>query len=372
MIGLRPGSAQRALQRDEQPWIIVVGGFLGAGKTTLLLAAAKELESRGLRSAVVLNDQSEGLVDTQHASLSGLRSGEVTGGCFCCRFSDLIGVLDQLRAHAPHVIFAEPVGSCTDISATTLHPLLQYGCYRLAPYTVLVDPARAQKLMRPDADANLAFLFRKQVEEADLICFTKSDLASEVPQIGVCPTRQISAKNGQGVAAWLDEVLSGQVAAGNEILDIDYAHYAQAEAALAWLNLKATIRPFVAQSPAQILGPLLEAIDAGLSEAGIAIVHLKAIARGDSGFVKAALCGNRTEPQVEGMLDASPASQLELLVNLRCVGTADAAKQIVERCLNGVNAEILDTRVHAFHPAAPNPERRVRKEDIAAGAGALT
>ena len=194
----------------ESPWVIVVGGFLGAGKTTLLLAAAKELERRGLRSAVVLNDQSEGLVDTEYAALNGLPNDEVTGGCFCCRFSDLVGVLDKLRAHGPHVIFAEPVGSCTDISATTLHPLQEYGSYRLAPYTVLVDPERAKALLRPDADPNLAFLFRKQIEEADLICFSKSDLTNEVPEIGAHRTRQISAKTGQGVAAWLDEVLSGQ------------------------------------------------------------------------------------------------------------------------------------------------------------------
>lgn len=358
------GSTQGATPRGdarETPWVIVVGGFLGAGKTTLLLAAAKELERRGMRSAVVLNDQSEGLVDTEYAALSGLASGEVTGGCFCCRFSDLVGVLERLREQAPDVIFAEPVGSCTDISATTLHPLQEYGSYRLAPYTVLVDPERAKALLRPDADSNLAFLFRKQIEEADLICFTKSDLTKQIPEIGAHRTRQMSAKTGQGIAAWLDEVLSGQVSAGKEILDIDYAQYAQAEAALAWLNLQITIRPSVPQSPAQILGPLLDAIDAGLSKAGIGIVHLKAIARGETGFVKAAVCGNHMEPQVEGVLDASPVSQLELIVNLRCVGKAEAAKRVVERCLDEVDAEFLEWRIKAFHPAAPNPERRVRK-----------
>jgi hypothetical protein len=361
-------AATRRGEARESPWVIVVGGFLGAGKTTLLLAAAKELERRGLRSAVVLNDQSEGLVDTEYAALNGLPTDEVTGGCFCCRFSDLVGVLDKLRAHGSNVIFAEPVGSCTDISATTLRPLQEYGSYRLAPYTVLVDPERAKALLLADADENLAFLFRKQIEEADLICFSKSDLTNKVPEIGAGRTRQISAKTGQGVAAWLDEVLSGQVASGKEILDIDYVRYAQAEAALAWLNLQATIRLSVPLSPAQVLGPLLEDIDAGLSEAGIAIVHLKAIVRGESGFVKAAQCGNRVEPQVEGMLDASPASQLELLLNLRCVGPAETARQIVERCLGGMNAETLDLRIQAFHPAAPNPERRVRKEDVAAEA----
>ncbi|HUD56514.1 MAG TPA: GTP-binding protein [Terracidiphilus sp.] len=375
MINACSGSARAVTLRGEArelPWLIVVGGFLGAGKTTLMVAAAKELERRGLRSAVVLNDQSEGLVDTEYAALSGLPSDEVTGGCFCCRFSDLVRVLDKLRADAPNVIFAEPVGSCTDISATTLYPLQEYGSYRLAPYTVLVDPERAKALLHHDADPNLAFLFRKQIEEADLICFSKSDITNEVPEIGADPIRQISAKTGQGVAAWLDEVLSGQVSAGKEILDIDYAQYAQAEGALAWLNLQATIRPSVPQSPAQVLGPLLDNIDAELTEAGIAIAHLKAIARGESGFVKAARCGNRVESQVEGMLDASPASQLELLLNLRCVGTAEAAKEIVERCLDEMNAKICDLRIQAFHPAAPNPERRVRKEDVAAEAGVAT
>jgi hypothetical protein len=37
-----------------------------------------------------------------------------------------------------------------------------------------------------------------------------------------------------------------------------------------------------------------------------------------------------------------------------------------------MNAKICDLRIQAFHPAAPNPERRVRKEDVAAEAGVAT
>ena len=113
-----------AFDLDKRPWIVMVGGFLGAGKTTLLLAAANELGKRGLRSAVILNDQGEDLVDTQYASFHDLQRGEITGGCFCCRFSELVRVIDRLKEFAPEVIFAEPVGSCTDLSATTLKPLL--------------------------------------------------------------------------------------------------------------------------------------------------------------------------------------------------------------------------------------------------------
>ena len=38
---------------STRPWVVLVGGFLGAGKTTLILAAARELQQRGLRSAMV-------------------------------------------------------------------------------------------------------------------------------------------------------------------------------------------------------------------------------------------------------------------------------------------------------------------------------
>jgi len=75
----------------ERPHLIIVGGFLGAGKTTLILAAA--LADRGLRSAIILNDQGESLADTELARASGFAAGEVTGGCFCCRFSEPIHIV---------------------------------------------------------------------------------------------------------------------------------------------------------------------------------------------------------------------------------------------------------------------------------------
>src|SRR5579872_4488117 len=111
---------------SERPILVPLGGFLGAGKTTLILAASRILQSRGLRAAAILNDQGQNLVDTGFVAAHGIAADQVTGGCFCCRFSDLIDAAERLRAHSPDVIFAEAVGSCTDISATTLQPLKLY------------------------------------------------------------------------------------------------------------------------------------------------------------------------------------------------------------------------------------------------------
>src|ERR1700735_2543110 len=149
--------------RQNRPWIVIVGGFLGAGKTSLILAAARLLEGRGMRCAVILNDQGDELVDTHHAEAQGMMAREVTGGGFCCRLSGLIDVIDELRMRSLDVIFAEPGGSCTDISATVFGPLREdFDHYRVAPFTVLADPARAAALLSEDADSDMAFLFRKQ------------------------------------------------------------------------------------------------------------------------------------------------------------------------------------------------------------------
>ena len=347
---------------STRPWVVLVGGFLGSGKTTLILAAARELQRRGVRSAMVWNDQGTDLVDSRYAALSGMHSGEVTGGCFCCRLSQLIDAIGDLRAYAPDVIFAEPVGSCTDLSATVLRPLLEYSeSYRLSPLTVLVDPLRARAMLEADADPDMRFLFDKQLQEADLVCFTKSDLCSDYPEMGISHARQLSAKSGQGVAAWLNEVLSGTIASGDQALEIDYSEYALAEAALAWLNLRAVFEPKAPVSPALLLGPLLDHLDTALSEERISIAHLKAIVTSPTGFLKAAICGNGQEPIVEGDLDASSAGKLELLLNLRAVGEPAHVREIVEREIHKLDGGLTQCAVDCFSPAAPVPERRIPK-----------
>ncbi len=186
------------------------------------------------------------------------------------------------------------------------------------------------RCLNEDADPDMRFLFDKQLQEADLVCFTKSDLYADYPVMGLPHARQLSAKSGQGVAAWLNEVLSGAIARGDQTLEIDYSEYARAEAALAWLNLRAVFEPKNLLSPAMLLGPLLDHLDAALSAEIISIAHLKAIVTSPTGFLKAAICGNGQEPVVEGDLDASPAGKLELLLNLRAVGEPAQVREIVE------------------------------------------
>jgi hypothetical protein len=348
----------------DAPWLVIVGGFLASGKTTLILAAARELERRGLKSAALFNDQGRDLVDSAYAAASGVSAGKVVGGCFCCRLSDLVAEIHNLRVFAPNVVFAEPVGSCTDVAATVLRPLhaLQRedaAPLRLAPLTVLADPMRVRALLAEDANPAIRFLLEKQIQEADLVCFTKSDLYAEVPPLQAPHLRQVSARSGQGVAAWLDEVLSGEIAAAGRHLQIDYAQYAQAEAALAWLNLRAEFRLRIPKSPAMLLGPLFDEIDASLAASGTPVVHMKAMVSAPTGWVKAALAAPRQVPDVEGALDASPARRLQILLNLRSVGDPEVVRSIVEPPLRRFGAQLVELGIDCFSPAAPLPEQRI-------------
>ena len=320
-----------------KPVIVLIGGFLGAGKTTLILAAAQLLQRRGVPTAVVLNDQAADLVDTHFMQSQGVAADQVAGGCFCCRFPDLIEALDRLASRAPQVIFAEAVGSCTDLVATTLRPLLRDypGRFRIAPLTVVLHP------MAPFADANLEFLNANQQAEADLL----------ISRTAAAGARRVNAVTGEGVGEWIDEVLGGAMPAGAHALTLDYVRYAEAEAALAWLNARLSVRPKPALSPAMLVGPLLDRLSAAIP----GIVHLKLFAQCDTGYLKAALVASNSEPAVEGPLDASPSAHHEILLNVRALADPAELRAIVEREFAALPARLEWQQLQCFRPSAPVP-----------------
>ena len=86
---------------------------------------------------------------------SGFATDEITGGCFCCRFSELLRSARRLLGQRCDLILAEAVGSCTDLAATIMRPLRRDHAdrFRLAPLTVLVDATRLATLHEMEAVA---------------------------------------------------------------------------------------------------------------------------------------------------------------------------------------------------------------------------
>src|SRR5438128_7573262 len=196
----------------------MIGGFLGAGKTTTVARLARFYMNRGQRVGLVTNDQAQDLVDTNSLRAQGFPVEEVAGACFCCRFDDLVGKVGSLQANErPDVILAEPVGSCTDLVATVVQPLrdLYAERFEIAPYPVLFKPSHGLKILRGETGGGFspkaAYIFRKQLEEADAIVINRLDeldAAAVTELTGLLngafpgtPVLRLSAKTGQSFEA---------------------------------------------------------------------------------------------------------------------------------------------------------------------------
>lgn len=245
------------------PRFIMLGGFLGAGKTTTLLKLALSLQRKGLRVGLITNDQAAGLVDSALAEDLDLPVREIAGGCFCCRSESLVEALDRLEHDSqPEVFLAEPVGSCTDLVATVSLPLerIYKKGFVMAPYTVVVDPYRAMQTLgvegEPLFSADVNYIYRKQLEEAEIICINKVDVISperltalkkslerEYPEARIM---EIASREDIGLDS-LFEILTTTVSRSRQTIELDYERYAIGEARLGWLNLQGSLEPVAAK-----------------------------------------------------------------------------------------------------------------------------
>jgi Ni2+-binding GTPase involved in maturation of urease and hydrogenase len=359
---------------------IMIGGFLGAGKTTAVGALAQRLTDAGLRVGLITNDQGSELVDTATLRARGFAAEEIPGGCFCCRFNSLVEASERLKGQShPDVFIAEPVGSCTDLVATVSYPLRRmYGDqFTVAPFSVLVDPVRAERVFGlaegKKFSEKVVYIYRKQLEEADLIVITKNEtvepariaalkqrLAHEFPQARVL---DVSVRLGTGVPEWFDEVESG-VPGSRSAMEIDYQTYAEGEALLGWLNATAQLTgtaPFEANQA-------LELLAAGIQHRlpGVEIAHLKMTFSPDDGLGDIAvinLVRSDLVPELSVRLEA-PAQAGQLIINLRGEGppielelAVRGALETFATALPGVTARL--EHLESFRPGKPEPTHRL-------------
>lgn len=361
---------------------VMVGGFLGAGKTTLLAKATERLVARGMRVGLITNDQATNLVDTAILDETGSPVQEVSGGCFCCRFQDLVDAADKLLCQSqPDILLGEPVGSCTDLSATVLQPIKQsHGDrFRMAPFSVLVDVKQVRTLdrirqslasdARPRFPENVMYIYRKQLEEADLIVLNKTDLLapdelarlkdSLVKEFPRSPLVTISARTGEGVDAWLDFVLAERPA-GQTIADVDYDQYADGEAALGWLNAEVQLRARAMVDWSQFAAELLEALRGELQAIAAQIAHVKLRLTADAQSLVGNVTNNDEGPSLRGSIGAA-SSAVTMLFNARVHLGPEELRRVVQQCLERVAGERLSAtiaRVESFAPGRPQPVHR--------------
>jgi G3E family GTPase len=358
----------------------MIGGFLGAGKTTAVAALAARLSAKGRRVGLITNDQGSELVDTAMLRSKGFATEEIPGGCFCCRFNSLVDAAAKLdAASAPDVFIAEPVGSCTDLVATVSYPLRRmYGeHYTVAPLSVLVDPVRAERIFGLAEGGRFSekvlYIYRKQLEEADVIVISKADLldagrlqrlmetlAKEFPDAEIL---NASVREGSGVEQWFGKLESG-VQGARRAMEVDYAIYAEGEALLGWLNATVQIESAHGFDSDAVLMALARGIQERLP--GVEIAHLKMTLSPDAGLGDVAvvnLVRSDFVPELGLRLDA-PVESGQVIVNLRGEAAPEQlrwalfeAVAAVAPGFPGMAARV--EHVESFKPGKPEPTHRL-------------
>ena len=229
-----PADVARTATAASATPVTVLSGFLGSGKTTLLNDL---LANRGgRRIAVIVNDFSEINIDAAliagegHLTRGEDRFVELTNGCICCTLrEDLVESVGTLArsGNFDHIVI-ESTGISEPMPVAATFDWRWEDGTRLADVApidtmvTLVDAAQflpqiGQKKLLTEADLQataddertIADLLVDQVEFADVIYVTKSDLVSEERyRATVALLRRMNPR------ARIEKLLHGRIAAG--------------------------------------------------------------------------------------------------------------------------------------------------------------
>lgn len=357
---------------------IMIGGFLGAGKTTTVSRLARHYSSQGLKVGIVTNDQATDLVDTNNLRSQGFDVGEVAGSCFCCNFNELTATVERLgKENRPDVILAEPVGSCTDLVATVIRPLVQVydEPIDVAPYGVILKPSHGARILRNEPGAGFspkaAYIFRKQIEEADFVVINRTDELSPAQTQELVellerdypgrPILRMSARTGEGFPAF-SEFLEQQGNFGQRLMEVDYDVYAEGEAELGWLNASLRVASPMPFPLDDLLVDLIRRLKVSLATIGAETAHLKAIGLWEGFYGVANLVSSFTEPELS-LPSNCRVEQAQLVVNARVaidpLELERLVKQVVAEACQTLGASFEVVTVQSFRPGRPVPTHRI-------------
>lgn len=356
--------------------LFLAGGFLGSGKTTAIQQAVQYLQQQNKKAGVITNDQGEQQVDTQFIKGNNIPAEEVANSCFCCNYPALEKGIQTLKTNnQAEIIFAESVGSCTDLAATIINPLLQFnpGQYKIV-LSVFADIRLLLMYLQNNQRlffGDVTYIYQKQLEEADIIIVNKIDvvtaeqLAAAKPLIeATFANKKILYQNSlsaDSIKIWVDTMCNSLTNANlRQALAIDYDIYGAGEAALAWLDEEITIVT-ADESAIEASYLLMNKIHDTIVAEGYPIGHLKFLIDTGQVQVKISYTSIYSSPAQDN--NDIKATQVNILINARVQTTPGILQSIIN---NAIAETMLETgctttknKTACFIPGYPRPTHRI-------------
>jgi Ni2+-binding GTPase involved in maturation of urease and hydrogenase len=349
--------------------IHLLSGFLGSGKTTAIQQAAQVLMRQGIKTGVITNDQGTALVDGGWFKNLGIPNREVVNGCFCCNYNALDDSITSLiETNGTEVVFAESVGSCTDIVATVLKPLLHFRPNAQVTVSVFADARLLQMILggNHSFSETVSYIYLKQLEEAGIIVINKIDLMDAV-QLAALKKRVQEKYSGKillyqhsldesSIQQWLHTLAHCQPAAVLQSLYIDYDTYAAGEASLAWADqLLEIVSPD--NTALQQAEDLVNTIFKEVNKQQYPIGHLKFLI---NDTIKVSFT-SAMDPAV--VIQPAPAASATVLINMRVQTTPEILTRLIAGAVKETEqssgCRIIVNSLSAFQPGYPRPAHRM-------------
>jgi len=355
-------------------FIHLLGGFLGSGKTTAIQQAIQLLRQRGQNVGVITNDQGTQLVDTHFLNGEHIPVTEVVGSCFCCNYPAFENhILQMEEQEKPKVLFAESVGSCTDLVATIMRPLQRFHPAKKVVLSVFADAEAFPILVQGSSlfKDSVNYIYKQQLEEADILVLSKSDRLSAYQREKVeevlathYPDKLVlfqNSYNGTHIEHWL-HTAAGVPQTWRRALQLDYERYGIGEAELGWLNQRLRIQSKMQQA-AQVTVQLINALYRSVQDAGLPIGHLKFLYHDGNQQQKISFTAGSVKPAEPISLPNSQLKEVELLINARVQTGPEHLQQLVSevvaRAEQKANCSVEVLNQEAFIPGFPKPSYRM-------------
>jgi Ni2+-binding GTPase involved in maturation of urease and hydrogenase len=345
----------------------IVTGFLGSGKTTAIHRGVTLLLKQNIPVAVITNDQGSRLVDGDLFDTLGIPSKQVKGGCFCCNYNELENNIQTLAGTShPTIIFAEAVGSCTDIVATVLKPLQTFNPAIAVSISTFTDIRLLGMILggNHSFDESVAYIYYKQLEEAEIIIINKTDTVSREfidnikKQLSEkYPVKLLLFQNSlqeADIHQWLRVLDNFKRAGLPSSLTVDYDVYATGEGKMAWYDQQLEIYN-EDSSAVQIGEELMNSIYANIVDSRTPIGHIKFLI---DGVTKISFTNEYEEPV---KLQLKPASSINILINIRVQQSPAFIEELVNEILETVKTKctLVLTKPQVFSPGYPSPVHRM-------------